>query len=100
MRNNCPIIHRKFVVTSTYCIKDRSIYTRKWNFIKENYAAFKRLFNEIYISMHKWWHHPIAQKLEMKIRIKFGYSPRTYSHDILWHFKGLFNDYELYKNIK
>ncbi len=89
-----PIIHKKFVITSTYCVKDRSIRYAKKDFIKANYRLFKKLYHSIYGSIKQWWKHPLAQELEIKIRIAFGYSPATYAYDILWHFKFIFQEYE------
>ena len=93
-RERFPIIHKKFVITSTYCLKDRSIRYEKEDFIKQNYRLFKKLYHEVYEEVTKWWATPIAQQLEIKIRIKFGYSPRTYVRDILWHFKFIFFEWE------
>lgn len=99
MNENFPIIHKSFVVTSTYLIKDRSIRYEKKNFITEHYELFKQVFVDIYKKGTKWFHHPKAQELEIKIRIKFGYSPRTYVYDILWHFYWIFQEYEKEKSI-
>lgn len=92
-----PLIHRHFVITSTYIMKDRSVYFIKEKFIKDNYRDLKSLFDKI--NKEKgWWKLPVAQKMEMKIRVKFGYSPNTNGRDFLMHFFRIFKQYELSKN--
>lgn len=88
-----PIIHRKIVVTSTYCLIDRSIRFAKLDFVKDNLSLCRKVYDNLRHHFEKWWRHPESQKLEILIRVKFGYSPKTYSHDILWHFKFLYEEY-------
>lgn len=105
MRNRMPLIHQKIIVNSTYCITPASIRAEKENFVRRNHELVKMVSTDrdYYISKLRaqanapWtkpnWHRTVdAQKLEIKIRVYFGYSPRSGTYDILNHFCFIFKE--------
>jgi len=93
MKQKTPLIHRKIVVTSTYCMVDASIKYEKLDFVKKHIKLCKKVYVDIQKNFSIWWKHPEAQKLEILIRVKFGYSPKTYCFDILHQFSFIYRDY-------